>query len=158
MKYRMLSAEEKGRIIGMREGGMNCKDIAETLNVPWSTVSTILRNWRIHRTMESLKKTGRPRKLCALDVEELCIVVWTHRQESLLEIGSQVKVCRNTTHLYLRELGYNDRVVPKKPYLSDEYREERLTFAWAHSHWTCKDSYNDVWIDESSFQIHKNSR
>ena len=47
MPYKFLSDEERGRIVGMREGGMKSVDIAFLLNVPWSTVSTILANWKV---------------------------------------------------------------------------------------------------------------
>lgn len=106
--------------------------------------------------MESLKKTSRSRKLCVSDVKKLCIAIRTHCQQSLLEIASQVKVCCNTTLLYLHELGLKNCIALRKPHLSDEYREERLAFARAHRHWTCKDWYNVIWTNKSSFEIGKN--
>ena len=55
MKYRILSIEEKSQIVGMCEGRMKCKDIEEELNVYCSTISTILKNWKVRGSVESLK-------------------------------------------------------------------------------------------------------
>ena len=45
IRYKILSDEERGRIVGMREGGMKSSDIAFVLNVSRSIVSTILTHW-----------------------------------------------------------------------------------------------------------------
>ena len=47
MPYKILSDEERGRIVGMREGGMKSSDFAFVLNVPRSTILTILTNWKV---------------------------------------------------------------------------------------------------------------
>jgi hypothetical protein len=55
MPYKILSDEEKGHIVGMREGGMKSSNITFILNVPRSIVSTILTNWKVRGSLESLK-------------------------------------------------------------------------------------------------------
>ena len=46
MLYKILSNEERSCIMGMRKGEMKSSNIAFVLNVPQSTVSTILTNWK----------------------------------------------------------------------------------------------------------------
>lgn len=44
MPYRMLSDEERARIMEMHEGGIKCLDIEVVLNVLQLTISTLLTN------------------------------------------------------------------------------------------------------------------
>ena len=47
MPYRILSDEERRRIVGMHEGRMKNLDVAFVLNVSRSTASTILPYWKV---------------------------------------------------------------------------------------------------------------
>jgi transposase len=60
MRTRTLSDEERGQIIGMRRAGMKCKDISSVLNMPCSTISTIITKWKLTGCMVTQKQvTGR---------------------------------------------------------------------------------------------------
>ena len=52
MKTRMLTMEERTQVVGMQEARMKCKDIGEKLNMPYSIVSTILKSWKLHDTID----------------------------------------------------------------------------------------------------------
>lgn len=159
MKYQILSTEEKSRIVGMHEGGMKCKDIGEELNVPCSTISTILTNWKVRGSVESLKsQCGRHRKISERGVRILVRSVLGDRRQPLSEISSYLNVCRNTTRTYLREMDFRSCIAPKKPYLSNKHKADRLAFARAHASWDFEDWCKVIWSDESSFELGKNSR
>jgi transposase len=94
--------EERNCIVGMREGGMKSSDIASILNVPRSTVSTILTNWNLQRSMESLKpQCGRHRKLSDHDVMVLAQSVRDDRRQTLSKISSLLNVSCNTNMVVL---------------------------------------------------------
>ena len=44
---------------------------------------------------------------------------------------------------------------PKKPYLSELHKLDRLKFAHAHESWSFEDWCNVIWSFESSFDIGK---
>ena len=104
MLYKILSGEEMGRIVEMREGGMKSLNIASVLNVPRSTISTILTNWKVQGSMESLKpRCGRHRKLSDRDARVLAHYVRDDKRQPLSELSSLLNVSRNTTRSYFHD-------------------------------------------------------
>jgi transposase len=98
MPYKILSDEERGRIVGMREIGMKSSNIAFVLNVPQSTVSTILTNWKVKGSVESLKpRCGRHRKLSDRDARALARYVRDDRRQPLSELSSLLNVTQQFT-------------------------------------------------------------
>ena len=47
MPYTIFSDDKRGCIVGMHKGGMKSSNIASILNVPRSTISSILTNWKV---------------------------------------------------------------------------------------------------------------
>ena len=39
------------------------RNISKALNIPWSTVKTIIKNWKVCGTTKTLPRSGRPSKL-----------------------------------------------------------------------------------------------
>ena len=159
MKYRTLSPMQKNQIVGMRKARMKCKDIAEVFSAPCSTISTILSHWKVHGSVEWLKsQCGRPKKLSERDIWVLCHAVSSNRGHTVVELANLVSVSRTTVRFYLHELGFRNYIAPKKPYLNVKHKVDRLAFACAYESWTFEDWCNIIWMDESSFEIGKNSR
>jgi hypothetical protein len=53
-------------------------------------------------------------------------------------------------------LGFRNCIVaPKKPYLSEKHKLDRLKFACAHESWSFEDWCNVIWSNESSFELVK---
>ena len=59
MRMRTLTNEERFRIVTMREKGLKCKDIADVMQMPRSTISTVLTKWRVSGCLET-QKQGTP--------------------------------------------------------------------------------------------------
>ena len=55
MPYKILSDEERGRIVGVCEGGMKSSGIAYVLNVPRSIIFAILTNWKVRGSIKSFE-------------------------------------------------------------------------------------------------------
>ena len=43
--------------------GMGINNISKALNIPWSTVKTIMKKWKAYGTTKTLPRSGRPSKL-----------------------------------------------------------------------------------------------
>ena len=43
--------------------GMGIKNILKALNIPWSTVKTIIKKWKAYGPTKTLPRSGRPSKL-----------------------------------------------------------------------------------------------
>jgi hypothetical protein len=61
------------------------------------------------------------------------------------------------TRCRAHNLGFNNWVAAKKPFLNDRHKANCLQFAKAHEHWTTNDWRLVLWTDESSFEIRKSS-
>ena len=66
-------------------------------------------------------------------------------------------VCMLTLCKGIYKLGVNNCIAVKKPFLSDMHKAKRLAFAKEHLHSTIDDWNNVIWIDESSFEVGKQS-
>jgi transposase len=162
MKTRALSDAEKGLVVGMHTAGMRGAHIAQELEMPPSTVYTVLQNFRLRGTVVSPKSPGRPRKLTNRNMRHLERVLHDDRRIPLMEITNQMadiaKVSCRTVRNALNDLGYRNRVAAKKPFLIKKHKVDRLAFAKQHRNWTEEDWKNIIWTDESCFEVGKNSR
>jgi hypothetical protein len=115
MPYKILSGEESGRIVGMCEVGIKSSDIAFVLNVPRSTISIILTISKVRRSVKYLQSwCGRHQKLSDRDARVLARYVRYDRRQPVSELSSLLNVNRNTTQLYLHQLGFRNYIAPKK--------------------------------------------
>lgn len=73
-------------------------------------------------------------------------------------LAETFQVRRNTIRKHVRTLGFGNRVVPRKPYLSIAHRNQRLAFACKYRHWTVEDWKNVIWTNECSFELGKDYR
>ena len=68
------------------------------------------------------------------------------------------EISTRTARRRAHELGFNNRVACKKPFLKEHHQRLWLQFARAHKNWTVEDWKKVLWTDESSFEIGKFSR
>ena len=67
-------------------------------------------------------------------------------------------IAPSKTRRYLCEQGLFGRVALKKPFIRQQNRKTRLTFAQEHKDWS-KDDWNKVlWTDESKFELFASNR
>lgn len=158
MRLHTLTNNERSYIVAMREKGLKCKDIADVLHMPRSTISTVLTKYRLTGSMQT-ELGGHPKlKLTSRELRDLARLVRDDRQQTLAMLADRFGVHRNTIRTYIRKLRFRNRVVRKKPYLTIAHKAKRLAFAKEHRHWTEDDWKNVIWTDESSFELGKTSR
>ncbi|XP_061741548.1 uncharacterized protein LOC133541861 [Nerophis ophidion] len=63
MKSKELSVDLRDRIVSKHKSGEGYRRISAALNVPMSTVASIIRKWKKFGTTVSLPRAGRPSKL-----------------------------------------------------------------------------------------------
>ena len=108
-----------------------------------------------HETINSMKRSGKPHKLRMQHIRKLSRLLTSNRRIPLAKLVEQmsVRVHANTLRKVIMSLGFHNRVVAKKLYLSLKHKANRLAFAKAHQNWTESDWRNIMWTDESSFEI-----
>ena len=65
MKTKEHSTEVRDKVIQMHRLGKGYKIISKCLDIPVSTVGSIIRKWKLHHTTQALPRKGRPSKLSA---------------------------------------------------------------------------------------------
>ena len=158
IRHHTLTNKERSYIVTMREKRLKCKDIADVLQMPRSTVSTVLTKYRLTCSIQNVSADHPKPKLTARALRELAWLIRDDRQQTLAMLADHFHVHRNTIRTYICKLGFRNRIARQKPYLTIAHKTKRLAFAKEHRHWTENDWKNVIWTDESSFELGKMSR
>ena len=63
MSTKELSKDLQDKIVERHRSGDLYRNISKALNIPWSTVKTIIKNWKAYGTFKTLPRSGHPSKL-----------------------------------------------------------------------------------------------
>ncbi|KAF0729516.1 hypothetical protein Ae201684P_001321 [Aphanomyces euteiches] len=127
-------------VINKHKNGLGNKKIAKELDMPLSSVKTILRKLKKRQTMIA-PKSGRPRVTNEYDDREIRREVMTNGRvsaETLQRLFLTLydkEILLETFRRRIREWGLNGRVAIKKSFISKDNREKRLNFALGHQLW-----------------------
>ena len=157
MTGRYVTEEVRAMIVGMRTVGLKLSEIALIVERPIPTISKIISSYYEHGSVKLPKRFRRPKKLSDRDRRSLVRDMKQNRRAPLAEIGNTLPnpICLRTLRKEVHDLGLNNYIAVKKPFLSNNHKAERLAFAKDHSHWTLEDWSKVIWTDEASFEIGK---
>ena len=118
MKTKELSKQVRDKDVEKYRSGLGYKKISETLNIPRSTVKSIIQKWKEYVTTTNLPGEGHPPKLMDQARRELIReatkrpkITLKELQSSTAEIG--VSVHRTTLSCTLHRAGIYGRVARK---------------------------------------------
>jgi transposase len=160
MKSKELTTEQRSEIVGMRMGGASLREVAAKFKRPLSTVNSIINKKKETGTVTNIPRSGRPTIFTERGLRELKQAALGNRRSSLADITNTIttQASRSTVRRELKDMGFRCRVAPKKPFLNEKHKADRLAFAQAHRHWTIEDWSRVIWTDESSFELGKLTR
>ncbi|GBN18814.1 hypothetical protein AVEN_167375-1 [Araneus ventricosus] len=84
--YQQLNEFERGRVVGLREGGFSFRDIAERLGRNVSTAHDCWQQWSREGTASRRPGSGRPRGTTKREDRHVRRMVVAHRTASAAEI------------------------------------------------------------------------
>ena len=89
--------------------------IAEALNMPPSTIYSVVKRCKLRGTVVSPKPTGRPRKLTTRDKRQLKRILVQYRRITLSGLSAIMtkKVSPNTLKTTLKSPGFRKRIAEK---------------------------------------------
>jgi transposase len=153
-----LTTEKRAEVVGMAAGGSLVSAVARLSHLPRSTVDSILKKKRDTGTVETKKRSGRPRKTTNRDLRQIKAALENNCKAKLSEISDVVptQVSTRTLRKRIHEIGFNNRVAVEKPNVNDVQKEKRINFAQDHLSWTIADWKQVIWSDELLFEIGKN--
>ncbi|XP_041641204.1 aminoacyl tRNA synthase complex-interacting multifunctional protein 1-like isoform X2 [Cheilinus undulatus] len=110
-----LSEFQRGTIVGCHMSKKSTREISRLLDLPQSTVSTVIRKWKNGGITTALPRSGRPQKLKEEDRQVLEKVALENRLPSVESIttefqtASGVIVSTRTVRRELSEMGFRGR-------------------------------------------------
>ena len=114
--------------------GMGIKNISKALNIPWSTVKTITKKWKVYGTTKTLPRSGCPSKMddqarmrLIRAASKRPVVTLKELQPCMAKTGHCVHV--TTISQALDKSGLYGRVARRKPLLKKSHLESHLRYA-----------------------------
>lgn len=154
--YRQLSEFDRGRIVGLREGGFSYREIANRLNRNQSTIMRCYQSWTRDGQERRQRGTGGRRRTNEIQDRRLRLMALRDRFSSTRSIadvwlGNQGHpVTLRTVYRRIRGFGlqsYRPHLVLP---LTAQHRQQRLEWCRLRMHWIVE-WYKVVFSDESRF-------
>jgi transposase len=160
VKRRELSIDLREKIVQLhRDDGLGYKAIAGKLEIPVSTVESIVQKFKNTGSIKDRPRSGRPRKLSEKSVKYLANVVrrqpHLHSKELVSTLQSQgiAEVGARTVRHVLQQNGLLGRVARKKPFLRLSHKKQRLEFARRLAGASSSYFHRVVWSDETKVNL-----
>uniref|UniRef100_A0AAZ3SID9 Transposase Tc1-like domain-containing protein n=1 Tax=Oncorhynchus tshawytscha TaxID=74940 RepID=A0AAZ3SID9_ONCTS len=157
-KSKEISQDLRKIIVDLHKSGSTLGAISKHLNVPRSSVQTIVCKYKHHGTTQPSYRSGRrsvlsPRDECTL-VQKVQINLRTTAKDlvkMLEETGTEVSISTVKRAQYRHNLkGHSAR---KKPLLQNSHKKARLRFATAHGDKDRTFWRNVLWSDETKIEL-----
>lgn len=160
VKHRELSIDLREKIARLhRVDCLGYKAIAGRLEIPVTTVASIVQKFKNTGSIMDRPRSGRPRKLSERSVKYLANLVRrvphlhsgelasTFQSHGIAEVGA-----RTIRHV-LQQNGLPGRVARKKPFLRLRHKKQRLDFASRLASASTSYFYRVVWSDETKVNL-----
>ncbi|XP_061637270.1 LIM domain kinase 1a isoform X3 [Phyllopteryx taeniolatus] len=135
MRSNELPEELRDRIVARHRSGHGYKNNSAALNVPKSTVASIILQWKTFGTTRTLPRAGclaklsnRGRRALVREVKTNPKITVAELQRCSREMGESSRKSSITAALH--QSGLYGRVVRRKPLLSARHMKARMEFAW----------------------------
>lgn len=153
MEARDTKIALRGRIVGMRDGGMSNTDIARELGIDRKTVYRCLKRWDEEGNLADKPKSGAPRKTTRAEDELIMQASQRNPFSNAVALQSelQLDITARTVRKRLHEAGIHHRIPAIKGFLTDTHRQNRLQFALEHEYEGLDFWSRVIWSDEKSF-------
>ncbi len=131
MRSKELPEELRDRIVAKYRSGQGYKKMSAALNVPKSTVASIILKWKTFGTTRTLPRAGRPAKLSyrgrralVREVKKNPNITVAELQRCIREMGESCR--KSTITAALHQSGLYGRVARRKPLLSARHMKARM--------------------------------
>lgn len=158
MKSKELSEDLRKKVVEKHRDGQSYAAIARSLNVPKSTVASLIRKWKSYGTTVNLRRMGRPSKITVKGKRKLLREARANPSVTLEDLkkslhGAGTNVHKSTISRCLHKEGLYGRVAKKKPYLKKQHLRARLQYAKKHLKDTSAMWQSVIWSDETKIEL-----
>ena len=115
-----LSKDLRNKVMELYKDGKGYKKISKALQMPVSTVQSLIKKWKIQGSLDTKPRSGRPRKISAKTARRIVRDTKKNPQVTSGEIQAalekdSVVVSRSTIRRYLNKNELHGRVARRKP-------------------------------------------
>ena len=136
MKTKELSKQVRDKVVEKYRTGLSYKKISETLNIPWSTIKSIIKMAPQQTCQEKAAHQNHARRALIREATKRPKKTLKELQSSTAEIG--VSVHRTTLSCTLHRAGLYGRVSRKKPLLKEKKKKLSFLAIKDNAMWTGK--------------------
>ncbi|MBN3288553.1 TCB1 transposase, partial [Polyodon spathula] len=152
MKTKEHSKQIWNKVLQKHQSGVGYKNISKALNIPRSTVKSIIKKWIEYGTTVNLSRTGRPQKLSIRARRALVREATKRPMATLKEFQSSVAEHTATITRVLHKTGLCGRVAKRKPLLKTHIKS-RLEFARRHVGDSETKWKKILWSDDTKIEL-----
>ena len=162
-----LSTETKELIITLSESVKNKSKLSRMLNIPRTTITSVLSKYRRTGTVDTLTRSGRKKELHKLnrDRNALKRLVKSNRRLTVQDITAKLNECKTktfsqkTVQRVLHSEGYKRRLAKKKMVVREANRKKRVKWCKERRGRTVENCWEKVMFsDESQIMLGTNNR
>lgn len=149
----------KNRIIKLYFKGLSYRQIANRLEISFSSVRNIVKKYLTTGSVLNKPRPGRPTKFNEREQRSIHRIVERDPTASAAMIAQEVATTSNTTFCLqtvrnvIHKFNYYGRVQRRKPFISEVNRKKRLQFAKTYINEDLEFWKNVIFSDESKFNI-----
>ena len=146
---------ERIEVICLHAEGYTHRQIADRTTVAKSSVTKILRKWKVTKSVENQTRPGRPPKINSRELRRLNRVAENNSRATLAEITneSQLNCHPQTIKKALHKLDFHLRIPWRKPFHTKKTWRKRLSWCRQRRHWTVEDWRQKLYSDEAKIEI-----
>ncbi|KAL2101691.1 hypothetical protein ACEWY4_003452 [Coilia grayii] len=157
-KTKELSEDLRSKIVRKHGQSQGYKSISKDLNVPVSTVRSVINKFKAHGTVANLPRCGRKRKINERFQRKIVRMVekeprLTSKQLQAVLQSEGTTVSTRTIRRRLNEKGLYGRIPRKTPLLTQRHKKARLEFAKTYLRKPNTFWKNVLWSDETKVEL-----
>ena len=157
---RELSEFERGRIVGIHDGGAKKAEIQRFYSHPYSTVLDTIANNELRNDGHSKSRSGAPKSYSPAEERRVLRHVRRFPKDTYAQVieACSLSCKKNTVKKILKEHGIKNWKCKKRPYLTQKNANKRLAWCLAHRGRTIEEWGMIMWSDECSVERGRGKR
>ena len=154
MKTKEHSEQLREKVIEKYKSGEGYKKMSKALNIPWSSVKSIIKKWKEYGTCVNLPRAGRPHKLSDRARRRLVREATKTPMTTLKELQASAAEMGETLHTTtVARVLHQSKLYGREPLLKKTHIKYRLEFAKRHVGDSMVKWKKVLWSDETKVEL-----
>jgi transposase len=155
-----LSPYQRGRILGLTEGGIKSSNIQNLLDVSRGAVESTLKREHLRNEGNTQARSGRPREYTDTTERKILRHVRLHPKDTYTQLilACELSIKKTTIKTILTRHGITNWRARRRPFLTEKNTVKRLAWCLKHQGLTEEEWGMYMWSDECSVERGRGKR